>query len=163
MNLPGAIEALETPTGIPQALQDKMNIVKKEGGAGLILEQIEALNKLGEEDAAICARASAALDMEEKEDNEIRSRYGNRWQRYFSHSFLLFLLTEIFSTRTPSHTLTANLRQEAARFKGNIDHARKSDSFILKKFQDHQQYIVLLTGSKVQTQKNSFSLSSFCP
>lgn len=51
--------------------------------------------------------------------------------------------------RTPSHTLTANLRQEAAKFRGNIEHARKSDAYVFKKFQDHQQFIVKLSGTQV--------------
>jgi hypothetical protein len=58
------------------------------------------------------------------------------------------VLTDLCST--PSHTLTANLRQELAKFKGNMDHARKSDAYVMKKFQDHQQFIVKLSSSVVR-------------
>jgi hypothetical protein len=53
-------------------------------------------------------------------------------------------------TRTPSHTLTINLRQEIAKYKGNIEHARKSDAYVMKKFQDHQQFIVKLSSTAVR-------------
>lgn len=128
MNLPGAIEALEAPNGIPSGLEDKRKTVTNEGGAKLILELVDTMNKLAEEDVSILDKTLQKLDVEEKEDNDMRTQYAARWQR------------------TPSHTLTANLRQEAAKFRGNVDHARKSDSFIMKKFQDHQQYIIKLTG-----------------
>eukprot|EP01114_Cavostelium_apophysatum_P013019 TRINITY_DN3067_c0_g1_i3.p1 TRINITY_DN3067_c0_g1~~TRINITY_DN3067_c0_g1_i3.p1 ORF type:complete len:562 (-),score=185.11 TRINITY_DN3067_c0_g1_i3:92-1777(-) len=131
MSLPGAIEALESTVGggLPKALEEKRQIVHSEGGARLIIELVETLNKLAEEDGKVLAEATAKLDTEEKADNAMRQQWATRW------------------SRTPSHTLTANLRQEAAKFKGNFDHARKSDTYVLKKFQDHQQFIVKLSGS----------------
>jgi len=129
MNLPGAIEALETPSGVPQAIEQKRVEMQKEGGAKLILELVDTLNKLADEDSRIMDKALKNLDDEEKEDNEMRTQWGTRWQR------------------TPSHTLTANLRQESAKFRGNFDHARKSDAYVMKKFQDNQQFMVKLSGS----------------
>jgi programmed cell death 6-interacting protein len=132
MNLPGAIQALEsTGSTIPPALKDKMDIARKEGAARLVIEQIDAINNMAEEDSKILEAALKKLDDEEKGDNEMRQKYGVKWQR------------------TPSHTLTMNLRQEAAKYKENIDHARKSDSFVGKKFSDHQQFITKLGASQV--------------
>eukprot|EP01119_Soliformovum_irregulare_P009995 TRINITY_DN2416_c0_g1_i1.p1 TRINITY_DN2416_c0_g1~~TRINITY_DN2416_c0_g1_i1.p1 ORF type:complete len:831 (-),score=256.75 TRINITY_DN2416_c0_g1_i1:39-2456(-) len=129
MNLPGAIEALESPSGVPAPLLEKMKTVKSEGGARLILDFVDTLNKLAEEDQNLLNQSAKILDDEEQDDEAMRSQYSQRW------------------SRTPSHTLTANLRQELAKFRGNIDHARKSDGYVLKKFQEHQQYVVKLTGS----------------
>jgi hypothetical protein len=56
-----------------------INIVK--GGARLVLELIETLNKLAEEDSNILDRALKKLDIEEQEDNEMRQHYGGKWQR----------------------------------------------------------------------------------
>ena len=54
---------------------------------------------MGEEDVRILEQATARLDVEEKEDNDMRSQFGGRW------------------SRSPSHSLTIQLRQEAAKFK----------------------------------------------
>jgi len=130
MQLPGAIEALETPIGIPKTLQDKVNSIRQEGGIRLINELIETLNNLAREDTSILNEAIQKLDAEEKEDVEARQQFGNSW------------------IRTPSHTLTPQLRQESAKFLQNIEHARKSDAFVIKRFNDQQQFIAKLSGTQ---------------
>jgi hypothetical protein len=40
--------------------------------------------------------------------------------------------------RPPSHALTAGLRQEGAKLRSNLEHAQKSDSFVLQKFDAHR-------------------------
>lgn len=67
----------------------------------------------------------------------MRVQHGSRW------------------TRTPSHTLTGSLRQEAAKYRGHIEHAGKSDSFITTKWKDHGASIQLLAGPKEGTNKYS--------
>lgn len=81
MQLPGAIEALETPIGIPKTLQDKVNSIRQEGGIRLINELIETLNNLAREDTSILNEAIQKLDAEEKEDVEARQQFGNSWIR----------------------------------------------------------------------------------
>lgn len=61
MNLPGAIEALETPTGVPQAIEEKRKQVSAEGGAKLILELVDTLNNLADEDSRIMDKSIKAL------------------------------------------------------------------------------------------------------
>lgn len=61
MNLPGAIEALETPTGVPQAIEEKRKQVSGEGGAKLILELVDTLNHLADEDSRIMDKSLKAL------------------------------------------------------------------------------------------------------
>lgn len=90
MHLPGSIEALETPVGIPKALQDKVNAIRQEGGVRLINELIETLNNLAREDVAILAEANQKLDVEEKEDNEARQQFGNAWIRFLKIFFIKF-------------------------------------------------------------------------
>eukprot|EP01104_Vermistella_antarctica_P017413 TRINITY_DN616_c1_g2_i1.p1 TRINITY_DN616_c1_g2~~TRINITY_DN616_c1_g2_i1.p1 ORF type:complete len:789 (-),score=198.80 TRINITY_DN616_c1_g2_i1:93-2459(-) len=129
MNLPGALQALEQPEGVPQHLQDKVKAVNAKGGVTRVLELQDTLAKLAMEDAAILQSALANLDREEEEDSQLRLQFGAKW------------------TRTPSHTLTHNIRQEASKYNSNIEHAQKSDSFVRKKFVDHQQFITKLSGS----------------
>jgi hypothetical protein len=61
----------------------------------------------------------------------------------------LRLIELILCCRTPSHTLTANLRQEAAKFQMNIEHATKSDSFVRRKYDEHRPILGKLAGGPV--------------
>lgn len=115
MGLPGSIEAAESPSGVPAALLQKMSTVRIEGGVRMLNEQSELLDKVASQDDAMLKDAVAILDREEQEDAEMRTQFGNRWNR------------------TPSHALTSALRQEAQKFIGNLDHARKSDEFVRQK------------------------------
>eukprot|EP01105_Mastigella_eilhardi_P021503 TRINITY_DN520_c0_g1_i1.p1 TRINITY_DN520_c0_g1~~TRINITY_DN520_c0_g1_i1.p1 ORF type:complete len:663 (-),score=163.95 TRINITY_DN520_c0_g1_i1:994-2937(-) len=129
MNLPGAVEALESPTGIPQTLMDKHRTVASENGAAHVTELIKTLRQLAVMDGQLLDEASKTLDAEEGEDRELRTNFGPKW------------------TRTPSHTLTAGLRQETLKYKGNWEHATKSDTYVLSKWDNVKRYVELLAGS----------------
>ncbi|EGG16375.1 ALG-2 interacting protein X [Cavenderia fasciculata] len=124
MNLPGAIEALEI--GIPKALQEKMDLVKSERGVETVSDLLRSLQQLYEEDHSICQSSNKLLDKEEEEDNGMRQQYQSAWHR------------------TPSYTLTANLRQDLAKYTSNLSHSSKSDAFIRKKFEDAKSLIAAL-------------------
>jgi translation initiation factor 2 beta subunit (eIF-2beta)/eIF-5 len=102
--------------------------VRSEKGPVLIAELTETLRNLCDEDSSLLKASVAALDREEEEDNAMRVAHGSRW------------------TRTPSHTITLTLRQEAAKYRGHIEHAAKSDGFIATKWKDHGGNIALLAG-----------------
>eukprot|EP00727_Mastigamoeba_balamuthi_P012463 m51a1_g784 hypothetical protein (833) ;mRNA; f:621190-624073 len=127
MNLPGAIEALEAPSGVPQSLLDKCKTVRAEGGIGPIEENMHLVASLSKTAAEILAASLKALDDEEREDNEMRAVHGSRW------------------TCTPSHTLTASLRKEGATHQQNTEHAAKSDALLARKWADHREYLVAMS------------------
>lgn len=129
MGLPGSLQAFESPTGIPQSLLDKVHILQSRGGIGKLYDLLENLAGLGRENESILNAAIDTLNSEESEDNTLRQTYGDKWNR------------------TPSHTLTGNLRQEALKYQGNLEHARKSDQYIKKKLTDNEQLITLLSGT----------------
>ena len=83
------------------------------------------------EDTAILDSAVLLLDEEEKDDTQLRGQYGNGW------------------VRTPSHALTANLRQEAQKHKADLEHAIKSDAYIKTKLIENQMAIDLLAQDEV--------------
>lgn len=132
MGLPGAIEALETPHGIPLSLLQKMQHVKKEGGSAFLNEQLESLHHLAAENSAFLDSAVQCLDDEENDDSQMRAQYGMDW------------------TRTPSHTLNSVFRQEANKWKTNLEHAIKSDGFIKTSLIEWQREIDLLTQDQGQ-------------
>jgi len=74
------------------------------------------------------------LDEEEQEDNTARKQYGDRWMRPHSHA------------------LTGNLRQEAAKYKSNVEQAQKSDAYIAQKLGgvEHDINILACDLSEIQ-------------
>uniref|UniRef100_A0A6B2KXP0 BRO1 domain-containing protein n=1 Tax=Arcella intermedia TaxID=1963864 RepID=A0A6B2KXP0_9EUKA len=132
MNLPGALEALETPHGIPLSLLKKMELVKKDSGINGLVATIHKLKSLAEENGVILDVSMATLDEEEKDDAQMRSQYNQTW------------------TRTPSHILNANLRSEGRVFKEKLEHAVKSDGYIKKMVEDNQRGIDLLCAEQGQ-------------
>ena len=48
--------------------------------------------------------------------------------------------------RTPSHTLNASLRQEAAKYTSNMEHARKSDALVKSRLEKAHAELLLLSG-----------------
>ncbi|GAM29306.1 hypothetical protein SAMD00019534_124820 [Acytostelium subglobosum LB1] len=124
MNLPGAIEALEI--GVPKALQEKMDLVKSERGVEMITDLLRSLQQLHNEDESILNTTQSVLNREEEEDTKMSQTHGSTWRR------------------TPSYTLTANLRQDLAKYQSNLQHSTKSDSHIRKKFEDAKHLIAAL-------------------
>eukprot|EP01094_Clydonella_sp_ATCC50884_P028645 TRINITY_DN865_c0_g1_i2.p1 TRINITY_DN865_c0_g1~~TRINITY_DN865_c0_g1_i2.p1 ORF type:complete len:840 (-),score=251.45 TRINITY_DN865_c0_g1_i2:138-2582(-) len=130
MGLPGAIQSLDNPTGIPAEVEASIAKFKDQGGGQHIHELRGMLDKLSKEATGILNEALRVLDEEEQEDNQMQSSFGARW------------------TRTPSHTLTGNLRQEASKYRLNVEHATKSDAYIQRKFDDHAQMFSRLSGTR---------------
>eukprot|EP01111_Echinosteliopsis_oligospora_P012082 TRINITY_DN4104_c0_g2_i1.p1 TRINITY_DN4104_c0_g2~~TRINITY_DN4104_c0_g2_i1.p1 ORF type:complete len:792 (-),score=268.84 TRINITY_DN4104_c0_g2_i1:83-2458(-) len=128
LNLPGAIEAIDNPEGIPPALSTKMQTVSSENGPDMVNELMATQATLAKEDATMLQKAVEILDKEEADDNEMRQKYGERW------------------ARTPSHTLTPTYRIEASKYKGHLEHAAKSDAFVKQKWTDHSPAVHTLCG-----------------
>ncbi|KAL6057405.1 pH-response regulator protein palA/rim20 [Balamuthia mandrillaris] len=126
MNLPAAIESLETPEGIPESLRLQMEVVRKDGGADYLSELMETLQNLSAEDQRILTEAIKYLDEEEAEDTDVRRQFGDRWDRPLSHN------------------LAKNLREDSAKYKSNMEHALKSDEIVRTKFLKHREAIDIL-------------------
>lgn len=82
---------------------------------------------MGEQSSVLLRSIDEILDKEEKDDDQIRSQLKEKW------------------TRSPSHALTLNIRQEISKFKGNLEHARKSDNLVKTKYQDVEDMLRKLT------------------
>lgn len=81
MGLPGAIEAMETPIGIPSSLLERLRVVKLEGGVNFLREQLKLLDKLAQQAQLALSESTKLLDEEEREDNDLRNQYKNKWNR----------------------------------------------------------------------------------
>ncbi|TPX32747.1 hypothetical protein SmJEL517_g04211 [Synchytrium microbalum] len=131
LNLPGAIEALEQPIGIPPAVLQRSEEVRKSGGVSGLQSTYETVLALSVADVALLDEAMKALDNEAKEDDEARHQFGkDRW------------------TRTPSRDLTGNLRDTARLYREKLDMARKSDMVVRTKIDNNFAVMTSLSSSR---------------
>jgi programmed cell death 6-interacting protein len=133
MQLPGALQAVETPHGLPASLVAKIKALQQQangsGGVRALRDLFETRAKMRAENHRMLGDAMRALADEERDDDELRARLGDaRW------------------TRTPSHQLTAHLVTEAKRYEGHLQVAEKSDALVLAKYKQHEVTLAKLCG-----------------
>jgi programmed cell death 6-interacting protein len=131
LGLPGSLDALDNPRGLPPALAQRAEAVRNRNGVALLFQLQEQRDKLAKRNGELLSEAVATLDAEEERD---RSQAGGR--------------------RTPSHTLNSRLRQEAAKHASNMEHARKSDALVAKRFDDVQADLVQLSSSPAELERS---------
>jgi programmed cell death 6-interacting protein len=130
LGLPGSLDALDNPRGVPPALAQRADAVRSRGGVAQLFQVQEQRDKIAKRNGELLSEAVATLDAEEERD---RSQAGGR--------------------RTPSHTLNSRLRQEAAKHTSNMEHARKSDALVAKRFEDAQADLVQLSSAPAELER----------
>lgn len=109
-NLPNAIHAVSNDQNIPEDMWQRIRKCKENGGIqGLeqSVEGVEDLAKCNEDNMlSICNQLKA----EEKEDHELKQKYGSQW------------------TRMPSASLNTNMTKQLEHFRQKYDTARQTDA-----------------------------------
>ncbi|KAJ2991928.1 pH-response regulator protein palA/rim20 [Globomyces sp. JEL0801] len=113
--LPGTIEALEQPIGLPPNVLKQSEEVRNLGGPRYIDQSWATLSSFAKKDWDIVKRCLETLDNEEKEDNEMRTVHGAKW------------------TRTPSTVLNRKLREKISEYSQKIDSADKANKIVRNK------------------------------
>ncbi|KAJ1555565.1 Rhophilin, Rho GTPase binding protein, partial [Nowakowskiella sp. JEL0078] len=130
MNLPGAIDAIEQPAGLPTTLLKRSEEVKNQGGARSLNDMMNTVAGLSANDFALLEEALQILDREAAEDTEMRNQFHERW------------------TRTQSKDLTTNLRETAKTYREKLNKAKLSDQLVKTKVEKFFPYIEALCASK---------------
>lgn len=86
LNLPGSIQALEQPVGIPGLVLDRVEEVRQSGGATSLLDSFENLQGMSKRNLALLREGDEYISVEEIQDFEMRGRYTSRWNRVDSVS-----------------------------------------------------------------------------
>lgn len=126
LGLPGSIEAIECPVGVPTSLVYKMDAVKAEKGLNTLLEQLEIIKNFAEECNTTLQECFNLLENEDVEDYKARQTYINQW------------------TRTPSAELTTSVKADLAKIYSLIDYAKKSDEYVINELTNHTDSIIKL-------------------
>ncbi|KAI9146342.1 BRO1-like domain-containing protein [Paraphysoderma sedebokerense] len=117
LNLPGAIEAIEQPMGLPQSVIQRCEEFRGEGGVRAFQDSTETISSLAAKVASIIEEASKTLQAEEAEDNDMRTQFKERW------------------SRTRSDELNKNFKSKLAEYKDTLAKAKSGDQKIKEKLE----------------------------
>ena len=123
LGLPGSIEASDEPVGVPESLISKSNEIKEQGGPESIATGIQSLDQLRNNCTALVSESKDILDKEEKEDVEMRRKYGKKW------------------TRDKSCDLNTQIRAQIDKFSKSLSEVQTSDDKIKNTFKSQLPFI----------------------
>ncbi|KAK9323531.1 BRO1-like domain-containing protein [Lipomyces orientalis] len=129
LGLPGSLQALERPVGLPPSLAAHAEEIRASGGYVALQATIEDVRDLSAVDSTIYVAAADVLRSERQEDEDLRARHGtNQWHR------------------APSVEAGAELYAQLDKLGGIIKVAADSDEVVRAKFREHESTFRLLSG-----------------
>jgi programmed cell death 6-interacting protein len=131
LNLPGSLQALEKPLGLPSALLSHAEEVRQADALTRLQRSFADTAKLKGSDEAIFAEGKEVLYSERAEDEQLRLRYGTeRW------------------TRPDSKSAAEKLYAQITEIDGYLRSAAKSDELVKTKFRECEDMLKILSSSE---------------
>ncbi|PWY97686.1 BRO1-domain-containing protein [Testicularia cyperi] len=128
LNLPGSLQALEQPMGLPPALLRKHEEVVAEGGIDRLHRIARDVARIAVTDRDILSEALALIEAEEREDENVRASFTSKgW------------------SRPSSNQINQELKAQAAQYHDTLIKAAASDEVVRKKLDDWQDLIGVLS------------------
>ncbi|KAF2185399.1 BRO1-domain-containing protein [Zopfia rhizophila CBS 207.26] len=129
LNLPGSLQALEKPLGLPPGLVSHAEEIRQQDGLNRLLRSMEDTKKLKKSDQAIYQEGCDILKSEAAEDDAARRKYGtDRW------------------SQLPSAQAAPKLYAQIEEIDGYFKAAVNSDNIVKTKLKENEYHIQLLNG-----------------
>lgn len=136
LNLPGSLEAVEKPMGVPQSLIVHSDDIRTKGGVSLLRGTLNDIQKLFRESEHALDGNKEMLMYEEKEDTMMRDRQGtDRWNR------------------APSREAGDDLWKAVTNFRGYLESSKASDQLVRDKFHKIERYLEILCEGPKQLER----------
>ena len=130
LNLPGSLQALEKPLGLPPGLIAHAEEIRQQDGLNRLHRSMEDTKKLKKSDQAIYQEGCDILKSETAEDEAVRRKYGtDRW------------------TRPTAEEAAPKLYAQIGEIDGYFKASVNSDSIVKKKLKENEYHIQLLSGT----------------
>ena len=127
LNLPGSLQALEKPLGLPSGLVAHAEEVRSQDGLARIRRSIDDIAKLKANNVAMYQEAAEMLSSEESADRLLREKHGTvRW------------------ARPASRAAAPQLYQELEEYAGYMKSAEQSDTLVREKVKEHEGILRVL-------------------
>lgn len=135
IGLPGSLQALEKPLGLPPSLVQHAEELRQADAIGRLHKGFADVEKLRSADIAVFEDGTSALVAEDAEDQKLRIRYGtDRWTRLDSQS----------------DAQGAKLWEHASEIEGYFNSSASSDAVVREKFVECEGLLLVLSGSDQQ-------------
>lgn len=135
LNLPGSLQALEKPMGLPGTLVQHAEEIRQADALNRLQRGLTDIEKLCASDKMIFDEGKALLAVEEEEDNRFRLKHGTqRWSRPASRA-------------DPAHDGGAKLWNQASEIEGYFASSTSSDEVVREKFAAVKSTLAILAGS----------------
>lgn len=130
LNLPGSLQALEKPLGLPPTLLAHADEIRQADVLVRVPRSFSDTAKLKASDEAIFGEGVQLLQDEADEDNRLRMKYGtDRW------------------SRPDSRTAMPKLYDQVGEIDGYLKSAANSDELVHSKFKECENFLRVLAGS----------------
>src|SRR3569833_848606 len=131
MNLPGSLQALEKPLGLPKTLMQHADELRQADAVSRLQRSFADIDKVRTNDRIMLEEGKSLLAAEEDEDNQLRQKYGTeRWRRPDGRS----------------DPRGAELWNHAAEIEGYFGSSTSSAGLVLDKFASAKDLLSLLVG-----------------
>lgn len=130
LNLPGSLQALEQPMGLPPSLLRKHEEVVSQGGLERLQRIAHDVERIAATVRDTLAEALALIEHEEREDESVRASFSSQgW------------------ARPPSSQVNTELKSQAAEYHETLIKAAASDDIVRRKLDDWEDLIGVLSGN----------------
>lgn len=130
LNLPGSLQALEKPLGLPPTLVSHAEELRQQDGLNRLHRSLEDTAQVKNNDKALYTEGVDLLSAEKEEDDRARAKYGTeRWDRESS----------VIAGR--------KVYQTASDINGYFSSAQSTDELIRGKLRDAEKVLRILTGT----------------
>lgn len=133
LSLPGSLQALERPIGLPPSLIKKAEEVDAAGGVDKIRSLFMDVQRLSKSNAKLLSDAWEILDQEAHETEQLLERQPH-----------------LAETRPPSHVANQHLIGQAHQWEDTIKQAAASDATVRAKWEEWRNQIEILAGGEVR-------------
>ncbi|KAK0750281.1 BRO1-like domain-containing protein [Schizothecium vesticola] len=134
LNLPGSLQALEKPLGLPGPLVQHADEIRQADALNRLRRGFADIEMLCSSDRTIFEEGKALLIAEEEEDKAMRRKHGTmRWSRPESRL-------------EPSRDGGAKLWNQAAEIEGYFASSTSSDAIVRDKFESVKETLSILAG-----------------
>ena len=131
LNLPGSLQVLDKPLGVPGTLVHQAEDIKQAEGLHRIRRTIRETARTREEDVAVYQSGLQALQTEAAEDERSRTKHGtDRWYR------------------EPSQQAGQQHYSKAAEIEAWLASAQSSDELVTRKVKEQERVLTVLSGTR---------------
>ena len=131
LNLPGSLQALDKPLGVPGTLVHNAEDIRQAEGLHRIRRTMRETSRIREEDMSLYQSGCKALQTEAVEDERARTKYGtDRW------------------SREPSTQAAQQHHNRASEIDAWLKSAQGSDELVASKVKEQEHILIILSSTK---------------